>query len=154
MIWLALRTWTIVCIAAGIWGCATMVPERKVPLEKSRIQEEDITEGQAAPSPGPEEPANVQPAPAPGYPSESPFQPAEPGSRPPRRLKFRDRGFEPSDGVIRNAGTIDMTDCLSKVMLYGSNRDSLRLVQRNTMTAAARPHRRPKIMCSGGNTIA
>jgi len=111
MIWLALRTWTMVCLVAGMWGCAAMVPERKVPLEKSRIQEEDITEGQSR---GAEEPGRVQPETSPGFQPESPVQPIEPGARPPRRLKFRDRGFDPRDDLNRNAGTIGTRDCLSK----------------------------------------
>lgn len=111
MIWVALRTWAVVCIFAGVFGCAAIVPERRVPLEKSRIQEEDITDGQSHGNT--EEPAHVQPEIAPGSPQESPLQPMEPGSRPPRRLKFRDRGYEPGDDLIRKAGTIETRGCLS-----------------------------------------
>jgi hypothetical protein len=109
----ALRAWLILLVIAGIWGCASMAPERKMPVDSPRINEEDVTEEQAGQTRGgSEERGPVSPEVSPAAPDESPSQPMDPGSRPPRRLKFRDRGMDKTDRSIRKAGTIGSTECL------------------------------------------
>lgn len=67
-----------------------MLPERKVPAESPRIQEEDVPDrGSVHPRPdaGQEQP-NLD------VPASPPAEIVPPGSRPPRRLPFKDRRLE------------------------------------------------------------
>jgi len=126
----ALMTWSprtllILLVTAGIWGCAAMVPERRIPVEKPGIQEEDVTEGQSGKFGGTEEPAQVPSEVSPGAPAETPYQPLEPGSRPPRRIPFRDRRSDRAELSVGKAGTIVLVDCHS-VLLSGSIADGAR----------------------------
>lgn len=114
-----LQTCLILVVTAGICGCATMVPERKIPVEKPRIQEEDVTEGQPGSYGAGEEQPPPMPGVAPSPPIETPSQPIEPGSRPPRRIPFRDRRSDRADGSTGKEGTIGLAECLC--MILGSS---------------------------------
>jgi hypothetical protein len=67
-----------------------MLPERKAPADSQRILEEDVPDsGKVQPRPDESQPpSNLE---SPGGP---PAETLPPGSRPPRRLKFRDRGMD------------------------------------------------------------
>jgi len=67
-----------------------MLPERKAPADSQRILEEDVPDsGTVQPRPDESQPPlNLE------HPAAPPAESLPPGSRPPRRLKFRDRGME------------------------------------------------------------
>jgi len=68
-----------------------MLPERKAPADSQRILEEDVPDsGTVQPKPDESQPPSNLEHPSAPPPEES----LPPGSRPPRRLKFRDRGME------------------------------------------------------------
>ncbi len=76
-------------LAAWLWGCSAIVPERKTPSGGTKILEEDVTDdratqphvGDETPPGGTESVPAVEEAP-PGV---------QPEHRPPRRIKWRDR---------------------------------------------------------------
>jgi len=87
--WLV-RLTLLVAVLGWVSGCSTMLPERKVPTESPKILEEDVQGGSSV-HPKPEEgqaPSNLD------LPAAPPPEGSPPGSWPPRRLKFRDRGLE------------------------------------------------------------
>jgi hypothetical protein len=89
LMWLV-RLLLLVAVLLWVSGCSTMVPERKVPTESPRILEEDVPDGGAV-HPKPDEgrePSDME------SPAAPPGEITPPGSRPPRRLPFKDRGLE------------------------------------------------------------
>ena len=88
-------TWlvrSLLPVAVLMWVscCSTMVPERKVPTESPRILEEDVPDrGSVHPkSDEGQPPFNLE------TPAIPPTEITPPGSRPPRRLPFKDRSLE------------------------------------------------------------
>jgi len=79
-------------VAVLLWFpcCSTMVPERKVPTDIPRILEEDVPDsGSVHPkSDEGQPPSNLE------TPATPPAEITPPGSRPPRRLPFKDRTLE------------------------------------------------------------
>jgi len=54
--------WVLVLICC--WGCSTLLPERKAPLPKPKIMEEDVTGGAGKPEAPVQEPIPIGPGPA------------------------------------------------------------------------------------------
>jgi hypothetical protein len=82
--WLV-RSTLLVTVLLWVSGCSTILPERKTPVESPKILEEDL------PAPKSEDgqaPSHLD------FPASPQQEGSPPGTRPPRRLKFRDRGLE------------------------------------------------------------
>jgi hypothetical protein len=81
----------ILPVAFLVWVpcCSTMVPERKVHPENPRILEEDVPDGSIHPKSDEEQtPSDLE------TPTIPPSDITPPGSRPPRRLPFKDRSLD------------------------------------------------------------
>ncbi|MGO9566355.1 MAG: hypothetical protein ACLP5H_02320 [Desulfomonilaceae bacterium] len=79
----------ILVLAAWLWGCSAIVPERKTPSGGSKILEEDVTGDRATqPNVGDEAPPGVGES----LPSAEGAPPGvQPEHRSPRRIKWRDQ---------------------------------------------------------------
>lgn len=87
--WLV-RSIMLATVLLWISGCSTILPERKVPAESPKILEEDVPDsGSVRPkSDDDQAPSNLE------GPASPPAEYVPPGSRPPRRLPFKDRRLE------------------------------------------------------------
>ena len=76
-------------LAAWLWGCSAITPERKTPSGGSKIFEEDVTDDRGArPNIGDEAPPGVGES----HPSAEGASPGvQPEHRSPRRIKWRDQ---------------------------------------------------------------
>lgn len=91
-------------LAAWLWGCSAIVPERKTPSGGTKILEENVTDDRATqPNVGGETPAGGT---EPALSEEGALPGVQPEHRSPRRIKWKDRkgsvkGWESSNEGAR-----------------------------------------------------